>query len=43
MLKIVKYLELKNIIVNNKLDKSNFKIFLKVVLPLGKSALFVEG
>ena len=22
---------------------SNFKIFLKVVLPLGKSALFVEG
>jgi len=34
----------KDLIENAKMDgASNFKIFLQVVLPLGKSALFVQG
>lgn len=34
----------KDLVENARMDgASNFKIFLKVVLPLGKSALFVEG
>ncbi len=34
----------KDLVENARMDgASNFKIFMKVVLPLGKSALFVEG